>query len=86
MADMEKWCRNLVKGRIVAHVARGSDNLSALIKATRTVMRRNNLGQETLEGIFAEVKIESVEPFLGAAWNQPERAERFVSLKSALLG
>ncbi|MGO9061687.1 MAG: hypothetical protein ACLQU2_30585 [Candidatus Binataceae bacterium] len=86
MADIEGWCRSVVKGRIAAYVARGTDNPNAVIKSTRTMMKRNNLGQEILEGIFAEVNVESVKPFPGPSWNQPQRGERFSSLKSALLG
>jgi len=86
MFDAERWCRSVVKGRIAAYVARGTDNPNAIVKSARSIMKRNNLGQEYLEGIFAEVSVESVKPFLGPSWNQPQRAERFSSLKSALLG
>lgn len=86
MSDIREWYRSLLKGRIVAHVARGTDNPNAIVKSTRTTIRRNDLAHEMLEAIFAEVDAESVKPFIGAPWNQPQRAERFHSLKSALLG
>lgn len=86
MSDIRKWHRSLLKGRIAAHVARGTDSPNAIVKSTRTVMERNNLPHEMLEGILAEVNAESVKPFLTPSWNQPERAERFRSLRSYLLG
>lgn len=86
MSDTREWYRSLLKGRIAAHVARGTDRPNAIVKSTRTTIERNALGHAILEEIFAEVNAESVNPFLGPPWNQPQRAERFRSLKSSLLG
>ena len=86
MSDTRVWYRSLLKGRIAAHVARGTDNPNAIVKSTRTTIERNGLGRGILEEIFAEVNAESVKPFLTPPWNQPQRAERFRLLKSSLLG
>jgi hypothetical protein len=85
MSDIQDWYRRLLKGRIASHVARGTDNPNAIVASARTIIGRAALENEMLEDILVEVRAESVEPFLGAPWNQPKRAERFESLKSSLL-
>jgi hypothetical protein len=82
MLEMDKWYYLQVKGRIAAHVARGTDKPDAIAKAARTIVSRSHVGQDALA--ITEVESESVRPFLGPPWNQPPRLERFNNLKSCL--
>jgi hypothetical protein len=89
MTDLQQWSYQQVKGRIASHVARGTDNLQAVIKSTFTMSAKCGMGREALEKMLDEVNAESVLPFLQSPpqspWRQPERLERFVRLKSLLL-
>jgi len=76
-------------GRVTSHVARGTDNPPALIKATITVGVRRGCSLEDIEQMLGQVYAESVETFLrrpvGSPWRQPGRLERFNRAKSLLL-
>lgn len=79
----ERYYRQL-KGRIAGHVARESDRPAAIVKSTRTIVARGDISPDALARILEEVQIESVQPFVGPPWNQPERFERFRLLKSSI--
>ena len=84
MFDVREWYRRQLKGRIAGHVARGLDRPEAIMKSARTIVARGDVSPAALTRILGEVEIESVQPFLGPPWNQPERVERFTLLKSGL--
>jgi len=84
MIDIPEWYRSLVKDRIAKYVARGQDKPESIIKSTRTIVARGDVSPEDLARILEEVQIESVQPFLGPPWNQPERVGRLGHLKSGL--
>lgn len=67
MSDTRVWYRSFLKGRIAAHVARGTDNPNAIVKSTRTTIERNGLERGILEEIFSEVNAESGRSLLGAS-------------------
>ena len=81
MFDMEERYYRQVKGRVASHVARGGDRPEAIVKYARTIVGRGDLNPEALARIVSEVESESVRPFLGPPWNQPERLGRFEQLK-----
>jgi hypothetical protein len=85
MFDVDEWYYRQMKGRIAAHVASGGDKPLAIVKSARTIVSRGDLDRQALARMVAEVEAESVRPFLGPPWNQPERLERFDVLKSELL-
>jgi hypothetical protein len=84
MFDLDEWYYRQLKGRAAAHVARGGDRPEAIVKAARTIIGRGGLKSQALATIVAEVESESVRPFLGPPWNQPERLGRFEDLTSLL--
>lgn len=85
MLDTGEWYYRLVKGRIAVHVARGGDNTGAIAKSARTIASRGDLDPGALARMIAEVEYETVQPFLGAPWNQLQRLERFNLLRASLL-
>jgi hypothetical protein len=84
MLEVGEWYYRQLKGRIAGHVARGSDRPAAIVKSARTIVARGDISPEALARILEEVQIESVQPFVGPPWNQPERFGRFRLLKSSL--
>lgn len=81
---IHEWWRSMVKGRIVACI-RGNDDPERVAKGVGTFVRRGRIAAADLQPIFEEVKRESVEPFAGSPWNQPERQSRFAVLMNALV-
>ncbi|GEM_PF-6185635 len=84
MFDVNECYYRQVKGRVASHVARGGDRPEAIVKSARTIVGRGDLKAEALPRIMGEVESESVRPFLGPPWNQPERLGRFNHLKCLL--
>lgn len=84
MIEIAEWHYRRLKGRIASHVARGGDRPQAIIKSAQTMLAKGDISPESIARILEEVQAESVQPFLGPPWNQPERSERFTLLKSSL--
>jgi len=72
-----------IKGRIASYVARETEPLDKLVKYIKTMRRKYGITSQDLLQILAEVKIETVDPFLDpskATLYQPKRLSRFESL------
>lgn len=82
--EIGEWWRAWVKGKIVACV-RGRERLERVSQAVHAAFRRGRLQSRDLDRILEEVKAESVDPFMGGAWREPERRERLEGLISALV-
>jgi hypothetical protein len=78
------WWRAWVKGSIVAGV-RGRESPQRVSRAVHAVFRGGGrLQSRDLDQILEEVKVESVDPFVGSTWREPERRERLDGVISAL--
>lgn len=84
MLDFNEWNYSRYKGRIAAFVARGKERPEPIIKSIRTTMAKGNLDRTALERMLAEVEAQSVHPFLGPPWNQPQRLERLRVIKGLI--
>jgi hypothetical protein len=83
MMDFSEWWRSTVKGQIVACVRgrAGSDRVARYID---TAVRRQRLTRHDVERLLREVERESVRPFMGPPWSQPERQSRLDALIASL--
>lgn len=81
--EIGEWWRAWVKGKIVACV-RGRETPERVSQAVQAVFRRERLQPHDLDRILEEIRAESVEPFMGGAWREPERRERLEGLILAL--
>lgn len=84
LLDFREWNYARCKGRIAAFVARADEKPERIIKSIQTTIAKGNLDHTALERMLAEVESQSVKPFLGPPWNQPERLERFTVIKDLI--
>jgi len=82
--DLNEWNLAWCKGLISSYVARGQDRPERIAKSLATTMAKGELDRNSLQGMLTVIERESVQPFLGPQWNQPERLERFQAVRSAI--
>lgn len=75
----------ICKGRVRSYVARAMEPPQRIVKSVHTFMSSGRINRTDVERMLNEVLTESVVPFLGPPWNQPERKERFQFIKGALM-
>lgn len=85
LPEIRDWYYALCKGRVANYVARGEERPERVIKPIQTIKAKGNISEEAVERMLAEIDSESVRPFLGPPWNQPERLQRFWAIRDSLL-
>ena len=68
-----------------SYVARAKEPPQRIVKSVHTFMSSGRINRTDVERMLNEVLTESVVPFLGPPWNQPQRQERFQLIKDALI-
>ncbi|HXG50823.1 MAG TPA: hypothetical protein VNN77_05370 [candidate division Zixibacteria bacterium] len=86
LLDFNGWNYERCKGQAVSYVARGRGKPDRIANSVRTTMAKGNLDRESLERMLGEIESETVRPFFGSPWNQPERLDRFRAIKDGLVG
>jgi hypothetical protein len=82
--DIRQWDYKRCKGMITSFVAQGDGIPERIAKSIRTTIAGGHVARAAVEQMLAETNTETVQPFLGARWNQPERLERFRDIESTL--
>ncbi len=83
--NIEEFEYRICKGRIQSYVARAKEPPERIVKSIRTIMARGGINKTDVERMLEETQAETVLPFLGSPWNQPQRQERFDAIKDALI-
>ena len=73
---VEEWRHEQIKGKIEGCII-GNERVESVRKYVNTVRNKGWISQQEFDRIVAEVKRDSVLPFLEHPWNQPERLQRF---------
>ncbi|MFQ5881776.1 MAG: hypothetical protein ACE5I9_04805 [Candidatus Methylomirabilales bacterium] len=82
--SIQDWYYKLGKGKLRSYVAREEEPLSKVAKTVKTLRETGHITSGQVERMVQEVFNESVQPFLGPPYRQPERQKRFDDLKDAL--
>jgi hypothetical protein len=83
MIEIHEWQHKMVKGKIVGCIL-GKEKVESVSKYVNTALKNRWISHSHLDRTLVEVEQESVLPFLGHPWNQPERQQHFNALAEAL--
>lgn len=83
--NIEECEYRICKGRVQSYVARAKEPPQRIVKSIQTFLSNARIKHGEVERMLNEVQRDSVLPFLGPPWNQPQRQERFQLIKDALI-
>lgn len=83
--DIHEFEYRICKGRLQSYVARAKEPPGRIVKSIRTFLSNARIEHDDVERMLNEVQRDSVVPFLGPPWDQPQRQERFQLIKDALI-